>query len=348
MIFNIHTLDWDDELLEELNIPRCMLPEAKPSSCIYGMTDPKVFGAEVPIAGCIGDQQSALFGQTCFEEGSSKATYGTGAFLMMTTGTKIVESKNGLLTTIAWGINGEVIYCLEGNTFVAGAAVQWLRDELKLINSADETEALCLSVPDTNGVYLVPAFVGLAAPYWDPYARASILGITRGANRAHIVRATVESMCYQIKEILDAMVADCGIDLKEMKCDGGAIRNNFLLQFQSDMLNVPVARPVVTEADRPGNRLSGRPRGGVLVRHGRTARQVGAGQEVHTQHVRRSARQELQGLEESRAAFPEVDRRRISMTLPRRARQRPGGRFISSAIRRNKDRPGKEPGSSAF
>ncbi len=247
MIFNIHTLDWDDELLEELNIPRCMLPEAKPSSCIYGMTDPKVFGAEVPIAGCIGDQQSALFGQTCFEEGSSKATYGTGAFLMMTTGTKIVESKNGLLTTIAWGINGEVIYCLEGNTFVAGAAVQWLRDELKLINSADETEALCLSVPDTNGVYLVPAFVGLAAPYWDPYARASILGITRGANRAHIVRATVESMCYQIKEILDAMVADCGIDLKEMKCDGGAIRNNFLLQFQSDMLNVPVARPVVTE-----------------------------------------------------------------------------------------------------
>ena len=247
MIFNIHTLDWDDELLEELKIPRSMLPEVKPSSYIFGMTDPKVFGAEVPIAGCIGDQQSALFGQTCFEEGSSKATYGTGAFLMMTTGTKIVESKNGLLTTIAWGINGEVIYCLEGNTFVAGAAVQWLRDELKLINSADETEALCLSVPDTNGVYLVPAFVGLAAPYWDPYARASILGITRGANRAHIVRATVESMCYQIKEILDAMVADCGIDLKEMKCDGGAIRNNFLLQFQSDMLNVPVARPVVTE-----------------------------------------------------------------------------------------------------
>lgn len=247
MIFNIHTLDWDDELLEELNIPRCMLPEVKPSSYVFGMTDEKVFGAAVPIAGCIGDQQAALFGQTCFEEGSSKATYGTGAFLMMTTGTKSVESKNGLLTTIAWGINDEVIYCLEGNTFVAGATVQWLRDELKMIKSADETEALCLSVPDTNGVYLVPAFVGLAAPYWDPYARASIQGITRGVNRAHIVRAAIESMCYQIKEILDAMVADCGIDLKEMKCDGGAIKNNFLLQFQADMLNVPVVRPVVTE-----------------------------------------------------------------------------------------------------
>jgi len=247
MIFNIHTLDWDDDLLAELDIPRCMLPDVKPSSYVYGMTDKDVFGAEVPIAGCIGDQQAALFGQTCFEEGSSKATYGTGAFLMMTTGTKSVESKNGLLTTIAWGINDKVYYCLEGNTFVAGAAVQWLRDELKLIKSADETEEICLSVPDTNGVYLVPAFVGIAAPYWDSYARAAILGITRGTNRAHIVRATVEGQCYQIKEILDAMVADCGINLKEMKCDGGAIKNNFLLQFQSDMLNVPVVRPVVTE-----------------------------------------------------------------------------------------------------
>lgn len=247
MIFNIRTLDWDDEILAELNIPRVMLPEVKPSSAIYGMTDKAVFGAEVPIAGCIGDQQAALFGQTCFEEGSSKATYGTGAFLMMTTGTKPVESKNGLLTTIAWGINGKVYYCLEGNTFVAGAAVQWLRDELKMIKSADETEEICLSVPDTGGVYVVPAFVGLAAPHWDSYARAAVLGITRGTNRAHFVRATVEGQCYQIKEILDAMVADCGIDLKEMKCDGGAIKNNFLLQFQSDMLNVPVARPVVTE-----------------------------------------------------------------------------------------------------
>jgi len=247
MIFNIHTLDWDDELLEELDIPRIMLPEVHPSSYVYGMTDPKIFGAAVPIAGCIGDQRAALFGQTCFEEGSSKATYGTGAFLMMTTGEKSVESKNGLLTTIAWGINDKVIYCLEGNTFVAGATIQWLRDELKMIDSADETEALCLSVPDTNGIYLVPAFVGLAAPYWDPYARASIQGITRGVNRAHIVRAAIESICYQIKEILDAMVADCGIDLKEMKCDGGAIKNNFLLQFQADMLNVPVVRPVVNE-----------------------------------------------------------------------------------------------------
>ena len=247
MIFNIHTLDWDDELLEELNIPRSMLPEVKPSSYIYGMTDPKIFGAEIPIAGCIGDQQAALFGQTCFEEGESKATYGTGAFLMMTTGTKSVESKNGLLTTIAWGINDKVYYCLEGNTFVAGATIQWLRDELKMIESASDTEEICNSVEDTNGVYLVPAFVGLAAPYWDPYARASIHGITRGVNRAHIVRAAVEGQCYQIKEILDAMVTDGGIKLKEMKCDGGAIKNNFLLQFQSDILNVPVVRPVVTE-----------------------------------------------------------------------------------------------------
>lgn len=247
MIFNIHTLDWDDELLEELDIPRSMLPEAKPSSHVYGMTDKDVFGAEVPIAGCAGDQQAALFGQTCFEQGDSKATYGTGAFLMMTTGDKPVESKNGLLTTIAWGINDGVTYCLEGNTFVAGAAVQWLRDELKLIDSADETEALCLSVPDTNGVYAVPAFVGIAAPHWDSYARAAIMGLTRGASRAHVVRAVVEGQCYQIKEILDAMVADVGIDLQELKVDGGAIKNDFLMQFQSDMLDVPVLRPVVTE-----------------------------------------------------------------------------------------------------
>jgi glycerol kinase len=247
MIFNIHTLDWDDELLEALRIPRKMLPEVKPSSYVYGFTDPKIFGARVPIASSIGDQQAALFGQTCFEEGSSKATYGTGAFLMMTTGKKAVESKNGLLTTIAWGLNNEVIYCLEGNTFVAGATIQWLRDELKMIKSASETEEICLSVPDTNGVYLVPAFVGIAAPYWDQYARASIHGITRGVNRAHIVRAGVESMCYQIKEILDAMIVDGGIELKELKVDGGAINNNFLLQFQSDLLNVTVARPVVTE-----------------------------------------------------------------------------------------------------
>ena len=247
MLFNIHTLEWDQEILDELDIPRSLLPEVKPSSYIFGMTDPKIFGAEIPIAGCIGDQQGALFGQTCFEEGSSKATYGTGAFLMMTTGTKAVESKNGLLTTIAWGLDDKVTYCLEGNTFVAGATIQWLRDELKLIGSSAETEELCYSVPDTNGVYLVPAFVGLAAPYWDPYARASIQGITRGVNKAHIVRAAIEGQCYQIKEILDAMVMDCGIDLKEMKCDGGAIKNNYLLQFQSDILNVPVVRPVVTE-----------------------------------------------------------------------------------------------------
>ncbi|TFG82012.1 MAG: glycerol kinase GlpK [Erysipelotrichales bacterium] len=247
MIFNIHTLEWDAELLKELNIPRSLLPEVKPSSAIYGMTDEKVFGAVVPIAGCIGDQQSAMFGQTCFEVGSAKAPYCTGAFLMMQTGEKAVESKNGLLTTIAWGINGKVYYALEGNTFVAGATVQWLRDELKMITSASETEELCNSVPDTNGAYLVPAFVGLAAPYWDSYARACIVGLTRGVNRAHIVRAAIEGQCFQIKEILDAMVLDGNIQLKELKVDGGAVKNNFLLQFQSDLLNVPVSRPVVTE-----------------------------------------------------------------------------------------------------
>lgn len=247
MIFNINTLDWDDELLEELRIPRIMLPEVKPSSYVYGYTDERIFGAKVPIASSIGDQQAALFGQTCFEPGTSKATYGTGAFLMMNTGTKPVESKNGLLTTIAWGLNNEVHYCLEGNTFVAGATIQWLRDELKMIKSASETEEISLSVPDTNGIYLVPAFVGIAAPYWNQYARASIQGITRGVNRAHIVRAGVESMCYQIKEILDAMIIDGGIELKELKVDGGAINNNFLLQFQADLLNVQVARPIVTE-----------------------------------------------------------------------------------------------------
>jgi glycerol kinase len=247
MIFNIHTLEWDKELCKELNIPLSLLPEVKPSSAVYGLTDEKVFGAAVPIAGCIGDQQSAMFGQTCFEVGSAKATYGTGAFLMMQTGTKAVESKNGLLTTIAWGINGKVYYALEGNTFVAGATVQWLRDELKMIKSASETEEICNSVPDTNGAYLVPAFVGLAAPYWDSYARACIVGLTRGVNRAHIVRAAVEGQCFQIKEILDAMVLDGNIQLKELKVDGGAIKNNFLLQFQCDLLNVPVSRPVVTE-----------------------------------------------------------------------------------------------------
>lgn len=247
MIFNIHTLQWDEDLLRELRIPKSLLPEVKPSSGIFGYTDEAIFGAVVPIAGCIGDQQSAMFGQTCFEVGSSKATYGTGAFLMMQTGEKPVESKNGLLTTIAWGINGKVYYAMEGNTFVAGATIQWLRDELKMIKSAAETEELCNSVPDTNGCYLVPAFVGLAAPYWDAYARAVIVGLTRGVNRAHLVRAAVEGQCYQIREILDAMVIDGGIELKELKVDGGAIKNNFLLQFQCDLLNVPVSRPVVTE-----------------------------------------------------------------------------------------------------
>ncbi len=247
MLFNIHTLDWDDEILKELRVPRAILPEVKPSSEIYGYTDEAIFGARVPIASSIGDQQSALFGQACFVPGTSKATYGTASILMMNTGGAAVESKNGLITTIAWGLDGKVTYALEGTNFIAGATIQWLRDELKLISSASESEEYCNSVPDTNGVYLVPAFVGLAAPYWDQYARGTICGITRGANRAHLIRAGVESMAYLIKELLDAMVLDGGIVLKELKVDGGASNNNFLCQFQADLLDVPVDRPVVVE-----------------------------------------------------------------------------------------------------
>ncbi|MEI7667609.1 MAG: glycerol kinase GlpK [Erysipelotrichaceae bacterium] len=247
MIFNINTLKWDEEILKELNIPASLLPKALPSSGIFGYTDEKIFGAKVPIASSIGDQQSAMFGQTCFATGSAKCTYGTGAFLMMQTGEKPVISKNGLLTTIAWGIGGKVFYALEGNTFAAGVSVQWLRDELKMIKDASETEAIALSVPDTNGCYLVPAFVGIAAPYWDQYARACIMGITRGVNRAHIVRAAVEGQCYQIKEILDAMAIDGKLVLKTLNVDGGAVKNNFLCQFQADLLDVVVQRPKVAE-----------------------------------------------------------------------------------------------------
>lgn len=252
MLFNIHTLQWDDTLLDLFHIPKSILPEVKPSSGIFGATLPTHFGAPIPIAGVAGDQQAALFGQACFSPGAAKNTYGTGCFLLMNTGDTPVTSKNGLITTIAWGLDGRITYALEGSVFVAGAAIQWLRDELGLISSAAETEALCRSVADTCGVYLVPAFTGLGAPYWDPYARGSITGLTRGANRAHIVRAAVEAMAYQTYDVLHAMEQDAGIPLAELRADGGAAANGFLLQFQSDITGAPVLRPSVLETTALG------------------------------------------------------------------------------------------------
>lgn len=252
MLFNIHTLQWDTEILDILDIPPSILPKVMPSSGIFGHTLPFHFGAPIPIAGAAGDQQSALFGQACFTPGSAKNTYGTGCFLLMHTGDAPVMSKNGLLTTIAWGLDGKVTYALEGSVFVAGAAIQWLRDELKLIGSAPETEELAMSVPDTCGVYLVPAFVGLGAPYWDPYARGILTGLTRGANRNHIARAALESMAYQTYDVLHAMEEDAGIPLAELRVDGGAAANNFLLQFQADITGVPVLRPKTLETTALG------------------------------------------------------------------------------------------------
>ena len=252
MLFNIHTLQWDEEILDILDIPASILPKVMPSSGVFGHTLPFHFGAPIPIAGAAGDQQSALFGQACFTPGSAKNTYGTGCFLLMHTGDAPVASKNGLLTTIAWGLDGKVTYALEGSVFVAGAAIQWLRDELKLIGSAPETEELAMSVPDTCGVYLVPAFVGLGAPYWDPYARGILTGLTRGANRNHIARAALESMAYQTYDVLHAMEEDAGIPLAELRVDGGAAANNFLLQFQADITGVPVLRPKTLETTALG------------------------------------------------------------------------------------------------
>ena len=253
MLYNIKDLCWDEEILELLNIPKSMLPEVKPSSCIYGYTDEGMLsGAQIPIAGCAGDQQAALFGQTCFEEGSAKNTYGTGCFMLMNTGEKIVESKNGLLTTIAWGVDGKVEYALEGSIFIAGAAIQWLRDELKILYNAKQSEFYANNVPDTNGVYVVPAFAGLGAPYWDMYARGAIMGLTRGSNREHLVRATLESLAYQTKDVLEAMQDDSGIKLSGLRVDGGACANNFLMQFQSDILGVDIHRPKVVETTALG------------------------------------------------------------------------------------------------
>ena len=253
MLFNIQALTWDEKILAELDIPACMLPEVKPSSCIYGITDASTLGgAEIAIAGDAGDQQAALFGQACFAEGMAKNTYGTGCFMLMNTGEKRVPSRNGLLTTIAWGVDNKVEYALEGSIFVAGAAVQWLRDELKLVDNAAQSEELAAAVDDTQGVYVVPAFVGLGAPYWDMYARGTIVGLTRGANRNHIVRATLESIAFQTRDVLQAMEDDSGIRLKALKVDGGAVANNFLMQFQADILGVPVDRPMVTETTALG------------------------------------------------------------------------------------------------
>ncbi|MDO4437871.1 MAG: glycerol kinase GlpK [Eubacteriales bacterium] len=252
LMFNINTLDWDEELLEELNIPRCMLPKPMPSSCVYGMADPSYLGGEIPIAGAAGDQQAALFGQTCFTAGEAKNTYGTGCFLLMNTGEKPVFSKNGLVTTIAWGLDGKVNYALEGSIFVAGAAIQWLRDELRIIDSAADSEYMAKKVKDTAGCYVVPAFTGLGAPHWDQYARGTIVGITRGVNKYHIIRATLESLAYQVNDVLQAMKADSGIELAALKVDGGASANDFLMQTQSDIINAPVNRPVCVETTAMG------------------------------------------------------------------------------------------------
>ena len=252
MLFNINTLQWDDEILAELNIPKCMLPEAKPSSCVYGETLAQFFGAPIPIAGAAGDQQAALFGQTCFKPGEAKNTYGTGCFMLMNTGEKPVFSKNGLVTTIAWGLDGKVEYALEGSIFVAGAAIQWLRDEMKLIDSSPDSEYMAHKVKDTNGCYVVPAFTGLGAPHWDQYARGTIVGLTRGVNKYHIIRATLDSLCYQTNDVLQAMKADSGIELAALKVDGGASANNYLMQTQADLINAPVQRPRCVETTAMG------------------------------------------------------------------------------------------------
>ena len=253
LLYNIKELKWDKEILEELDIPMSMLPEVKPSSCIYGYTDPQTFGgAEIPIAGDAGDQQAALFGQACYEPGMAKNTYGTGCFMLMNTGEKPIESKNGLITTIAWGIGEKVVYALEGSIFIAGASIQWLRDELKLVYDAAQSEYYANLVDDTHGVYVVPAFTGLGAPYWDMYARGAVFGLTRGTKREHLVRATLESIAYQTKDVLEAMQEDSGITLKTLKVDGGASANNFLMKFQADILGVPVRRPQVLETTALG------------------------------------------------------------------------------------------------
>ena len=253
MLFNIKDLKWDDEILEALNIPRSMMPEVKDSSCIYGYTDEHTYGgARIPIAGIAGDQQAALFGQNCFRPGMVKNTYGTGCFVLMNTGQEMIRSKNGLLTTIAWGIDGRVSYALEGSVFIAGAAIQWLRDELRLVYDSPQSEYYANKIEDNDGVVVVPAFTGLGAPYWDMYARGGIFGLTRGTKREHLVRATLESLAYQSKDVIEAMQEDAKIPLAYLRVDGGASANNFLMQFQADMLNTEVHRPRTLETTSLG------------------------------------------------------------------------------------------------
>lgn len=252
MLFDIHKKQWDEEILKRLDIPACMLPEVKPSSCIYGYTDEGIMGGRIPIAGAAGDQQAALFGQCCTQPGDVKNTYGTGGFLLMHTGNEAVSSENGLLTTMAINGDGTPGYALEGSVFVAGAAIQWLRDELKILESAPESEKYCTSVPDSNGVYVVPAFTGLGAPYWNQYAKGTILGLTRGADRAHLIRATVESLAYQAYDVIKAMEMDAGRKLNSLRVDGGASANDFLMQFQADILDARVVRPSCIETTALG------------------------------------------------------------------------------------------------
>lgn len=252
MLYNINSLEWDETMLKALNIPTQLLPKVRPSSEIYGHSIKTLFGAEIPIGGMAGDQQAALFGQGCHQPGMAKNTYGTGCFMLMNTGEKMIHSKAGLLTTIAWGIDGKVEYALEGSVFIAGAAIQWLRDEMKILDSAPDSEYFTSKVSDNGGVYVVPAFAGLGAPYWDMYARGAIFGLTRGANKYHVIRATLESLAYQTRDVLEAMEKDSGIELKTLRVDGGACANNFLMQFQADILNTPVERPEVIETTALG------------------------------------------------------------------------------------------------
>ncbi|MDW7616801.1 glycerol kinase GlpK [Peribacillus simplex] len=253
LMYNIHELKWDEELLEILTVPKSMLPEVRPSSEVYANTiEYHFFGQSIPIAGAAGDQQAALFGQACFNEGMAKNTYGTGCFMLMNTGAKAVSSEHGLLTTLAWGLNGKVEYALEGSIFVAGSAIQWLRDGLRMLNDAKDSEAYAKRVENTDGVYVVPAFVGLGTPYWDSEVRGAIFGLTRGTSKEHFIRATLESLAYQTKDVLDAMEADSGIELQTLRVDGGAVKNDFLMQFQSDLLQVPVERPTINETTALG------------------------------------------------------------------------------------------------
>ena len=252
MMFNINTLEWDKDILEELDIPKCMLPTPMPSSCIYGETDSDYFGHPIKIAGAAGDQQSALFGQTCFTRGEAKNTYGTGCFMLMNTGNKPVFSNNGLLTTIAWGLNGKVNYALEGSVYVAGASIQWLRDEMHIIDSAPEADYMASRVPDTNGCYVIPAFTGLAAPYWDQYARGTVVGLTRGVNKYHFIRATLESIAYSTYDLAQQMEKDLGLKIKSLKVDGGSSQSDFLMQVQSDLLDKELLRPTCIETTAMG------------------------------------------------------------------------------------------------